>query len=271
MAQIDIKECEIRAFDGTLGTASLDSAAADADLVLTAKSKHVGSDKVSIEMVDPGTGTNALAIVVDGRKITVDLGNSASALTSTAAQVKTAIEADSDANALVTVALETAGTGICDAFVETTLDGQKTISIKIGEGNLTYSEHRNVEFTRDRGLLDTVREADDEPMDLSIDATWEWITDVSGGAVPTLDDVLKKIGEASGWASTADDPCQPYCIDIELWNAPGCGSIEDELIMFEEYYYETSDHDLRDGTLNTSGRCNRKQATPRRVLNAEIG
>lgn len=271
MAQIDIKECEIRAFDGTLGTASLDSVAADSDLILTAKSKHIGSDKISIEMIDPGTGTNSLAISVDGRKITIDLGNSASALTSTAADVLAAITGDADANALVTVALETAGTGVCDAFVETSLDGQKSISIKIGEGNLTYSEHRNVEFTRDRGQLDTVREADDEPVDLSIDATWEWIKSITGSGTPTLEDVLKKIGEASGWASTADDPCQPYCIDIELWNVAGCGSIEDELVMFEEYYYETVDHDLRDGTLNTAGRCNRKQATARRVLNADIG
>ncbi len=271
MAQIDIKECNIRAFDGTLGAATLDSIPADADLIVTVKSKHIGSDKVSIEMIDPGTGTNALAISVAGRKITVDLGNLAAALTSTAADVKTAIEADSDANALVSIALETAGTGICEAFIETTLDGQKTIDIKIGEGNLTYSEHRNMEFTRDRGNLDTVRAADDEPLDLSIDATWEYIRGIAGSGTPTLEDALKKIGEGSTWVSTADDPCQPYCIDVELWNPPGCGSVEDELILFEEYYYETADHDLREGTIATAGRCNRTVATARRVLNADIG
>lgn len=271
MAQIDIKECEIRAFDGTLGTATLDSTNADADLVLTAKSKHIGSDKISCELVDPQTASASLGIVVDGRKITVNLGTStASAITSTAATIKAAIEADSEANALVTVELETAGTGVVEAIAETTLDGQNSITIKIGEGNLTYSEHRNVEFTRDRGVLDTVREADEEPLDLSLDGTWEWIKSTSGGTV-TLEDALKKIGEAATWVSTADDPCQPYCVDIELWNAPGCGSIEDEIIMFEEFYYETVDHDLREGTISTSGRCNRKQATPRRVLNAEIG
>lgn len=271
MAQIDIKECEIRIFDGTLGTATLDSTPVDSDLDLTAKSKHIGSDKISIEMIDPGAPSQSLSVDVSGRKITVNLATStASAITSTAAQVKAAIEADAEANALVTVALETAGTGVVEAIAETTLDGQQSISIKIGEGNLTYSEHRNVEFTRDRGVLDTVREADEEPMDLSIDATWEWIRSTSGGT-PTLEDVLKRVGEANAWVSTADDPCQPYCVDIELWNAPECGSIEDELIMFEEYYYETVDHDLREGTLATSGRCNRKFAVPRRVLNTEIG
>jgi hypothetical protein len=271
MAQIDIKECEIRVFDGTLGTAVLDSTNPDSDLTVTAKSKHIGSDKISVELIDPGTASASLSVATSGRKITVNLGTStASAITTTAAQIKTAIEANATANAMVTVALETAGTGVVEAIAETTLDGQKSISIKIGEGNLTYSEHRNVEFTRDRGALDTVREADEEPVDLSIDATWEWIKGLTS-STPTLEDVLKKRGEAASWVSTADDPCQPYCIDIELWNAPGCGTIEDEIIMFEEYYYETVDHDLREGTLATAGRCNRKEATSSRVLNTEIG
>ena len=178
MAQIDIKECEIRAFDGTLGTVTIDSIPADSDLVLTSKSKHIGSDKISIELIDPATATATLGVVVSGRKITVNLATIATAITSTAALVKAAIEAEADANALVTVALETAGTGVVEAAAEVTLDGQNSLSIKIGEGNLTYSEKRGVEFTRDRGILDTVRGADDEPLDVSMDATWEWISSV---------------------------------------------------------------------------------------------
>lgn len=272
MAQIDIKEATVRAFDGTLGTVILDSTPADSDLTLTAISKHIGSDKISIELLDPGSPSATLSVSVAGRKITVDLATeTGSAITSTAALVKTAIDGDADAAALVTVALETAGTGVVEAQVEATLDGQKSYTIKIGEGNLTYSEHRNIEFTRDRGALDTVRTADEEPLDLSIDATWEWITGVSGSGTATLEDVLKKIGEAAAWVSTADDTCQPYCVDIEVWNAPGCTNIEDEIIMFEEYYYETVDHDLSEGTLATAGRCNRTTAEASRVLAADIG
>jgi hypothetical protein len=271
MAQIDLKEAEIRIFDGTLGTAILDSAASDADLTFTAKSKHIGSDKVSVEMIDPSAASGALAVSVTGRKITITLATDAtSAISSTAALIKTAIEANATANALVTVALETAGAGIVDAIAETTLDGQNSISVKIGEGNLTYSEHRNVEFTRDRGILDTVREADEEPLDVSLDATWEYITSITGGT-PTIEDVLKNRSEAAAWLTTADDACQPFCIDIEVWNAPNCTGIQDEIIMLEEYYYESLDHDLREGTISTSGRCNRKEATARRVLNADIG
>ena len=271
MAQIDISEAEVRIWDGTLGTVTLDSVPADSDLIVTAVSKHIGSDKISIELIDPASASQSLAVAVDGRKITVDLAtDTASAITSTAALIKTAIEALAGANALVTVALETAGTGVVEAVAEVSLDGQLSTEIKIGEGNVTFNEHRNVEFTRDRKQLDTVREADQEPIDLTMDATWEWINTVSGGTI-TLEDAVKRLNEAAAWVSTADDTCQPYCVDVEIWYAPGCGTVEDEIVMFEEFYYESVDHDLREGTLATTGRCNRTIPTSRRVLNAEIG
>ena len=270
MAQIDLKEATIKIFDGTLGTATLNSVAVDSDLVVTAVSRHIGTDKISITLVDPGTASAALSVAVTGRDIVVNLATStASAITSTAAQVKTAIDALPAAAALVTVALETAGAGVVDAIAKTTLDGQNSISIKIGEGNLTYSEKRPIEITRDRGSLDTVRLADEEPMDVSLDILWEFITSETGGAV-TPEDALKKIGEAATWVSTADDQCQPYSVDIEVHNAPACTGTDDEIIILEEYYWETLDHDLRAGTVASSGRCNRTLASVRRVAAADI-
>lgn len=270
MAKIDLKETTIKIFDGTLGTTTLDSAAADSDLVVTAKSRHIGTDKITITMVDPGSASQALSVAVTGRDIVVSLATStASAITSTAAEVKAAIDGDADASALVTVALETAGAGVVDAKAKAALNGQNSISVKIGEGNLTYSEKRPVEFTRDRGLIDTVREADQEPIDVTLDAMWEFITSETGGT-PTIEDALKKISEAASWVSSADDQCQPYCVDIEIHNAPNCTGTDDEIIILEEYYYESLDHDVREGTISTSGRCNRQFATVRRVAAADI-
>ena len=271
MAQIDIKEAMIKVFDGTLGTTTIDFTAPEADMIFTAKSRHIGTDKISITFIDPGGATAAFSITVTGRDIVVNLARAASAITTTAALAKTGIEADPDANALVTVTFGAGedGTGLLEGKAKVTLNGQKVINVKIGEGTLSHSESRPVEFTRDRGILDTVRLADEEPMDLSLDATWEYITAETGDA-PTLEDVLKKIGEAAAWVSTADDQCQPYCIDVELHNAPVCAGTDDEIIMFEEYYYEKLDHNLRDGTIATSGRCNRKTVSPRRVASADI-
>ncbi|KKK66499.1 hypothetical protein LCGC14_2963500 [marine sediment metagenome] len=106
---------------------------------------------------------------------------------------------------------------------------------------------------------------------LSVCKTISLILAPNGSSTPTLEDILKKINEASAWLTTADDTCQPYCVDIELWNAPNCGVIEDELLIFEEFYYETVNHDLSEGTLNVSGRCNRQVAIARRVLASDIG
>ena len=271
MAQIDLKEATIKFFDGTLGTLTSDSTPSDSDLVWSNKTRHVGSDKISITIVDPGSATQSLSITVAGRDITVDLAtDTMSAITSTATLVKAAIDADSGASALVTVALETAGTGVVEAQTKATLDGQKVLNVKIGEGNATHSEKRPVEFTRDRGILDTVREADEEPMDLSLDFLWEFYTGVSGSSTPTPIDFIKKIGEASAFISTADDQCQPHCVDVEIHNAPDCTGIEDEIIIFEEFYYENIDGDLREGTFSCSGRCNRKVPSARRVLAAAI-
>jgi hypothetical protein len=271
MAQIDLKEVTVKMFDGTYGTLTSDSAPSDSDLVWTAKSRHIGTDKISITMVAPAAPSAALGVVVTGRDIVVNLATStASAVVSTATQVKAAVDGSAAAAALVSVALETVGAGVVSAKAKATLDGQKSISVVMGEGNLTYSEKRAVEFTRDRGILNTVREADEEPMDFSLEALWEYITAEAGSGVPTIEDVLKKVGEASDWVSTADDQCQPYCVDIELHNAPDCIGIDDELLMFEEFYYETLDHDVRAGSISMAGRVNRKVVNARRVAAADI-
>jgi len=269
MAQIDIKEATVKIFDGTLGTATLAGADADGGNVYTAKSKHIGSDKISVTHVK-AAGTVTLSVVVTDREIVVNLATTSGTVTSTGADVKTAIEAAAAAAALVTVAITGTGLGLGAAVAKTTLDGQKVLSVKIGEGNLTYSEKRPVEFKRDRGALDTVKNADEEPIDVSLDATWEWLSSESGATTPTIEEALKNSGAAVAWVTTADDTCQPYCVDIEVWNAAGCAVAEDELIVLEEYYYENLDHDLREGTIAMSGRCNRTQASLRRVPNASI-
>lgn len=272
MAQIDIKEATIKIFDGTASTAVLDSTNANADLTFTAQLTHIGTDQITVTMVDPGAASQALSVTVPtDREIVISLATDAtSAITSTANDVKTAYDLVSAAVALATVAVEGTGLGVVEAIAKTALAGQKSISIKIGEGNLTFSEKRAVEFTRDRGILDTVREADEDPMDLAFDILWEFITAEPSSGVPTPMDALKQVGEAAAWVTTADDPCQPYCVDVEVHQAPNCATEDDEILMFEEFYYESLDGDLRGGTIACTGRCNRKTATARRVDPADI-
>lgn len=265
MSQIDIKETTIKIWDGTPSVATLDSTNSDADLTFTTKSTHHGSKPVTVVLTDPGSASQSLTISVTNEDIDVSLATSTgSAVTSTAALIKTAIEADSPANALVTVALETSGTGVVEAIAKTTLVGQNSMDVVIGEGNVTYSEKRPIEFTLDRGIIDTVRLADEEPMDVSMDFTWEFLASASGDSVPTFEEALKKTGLAVSWISSSTDPCQPYSVDLELLNNPVCGAEDSEIITIEEFYWESLDHDLRDGTVAISGRANRDFAVTAR-------
>lgn len=135
------------------------------------------------------------------------------------------------------------------------------IEVTLGEGNLTYDEKRNIEYVRDKGALDTVREGDEEPMDVRLDATWEKLTATVGGTVPTVEDAMKRRGPASGWTSTSADPCEPYCVDIEITIDPGCGESGVETIILPEFRWESINHDMRGGTLSFTGKCNATQAT----------
>jgi len=139
---------------------------------------------------------------------------------------------------------------------------QNEITIKIGDGNLTYTERRNIEYTLDRGALDEVREGDEVPVEVRFDGVWEYISgSTSTGAVPTPEDAVKKRGAAASWVSSDADPCRPYSVDIEVEYIPDCTPADKEVITLSDFRYEQIDHDLSAGTLAFSGRCNITEAS----------
>lgn len=84
-------------------------------LIYTAVAYGVAGNDISIEYLDPGAISQALAVSVTGTKISVSLATDGSGtITSTAALVKAAIEASTAAANLVTVAIMTADTGSAD-------------------------------------------------------------------------------------------------------------------------------------------------------------
>jgi len=123
-----------------------------------------------------------------------------------------------------------------------------TVELKIGEGNLSYTETRTIEYTLDRGLLDEVREGDEVPVDASFDLTWETMT---GG------DAKDAIKGNTGFTSSDSDTCRPYACDIVVTYTPsptGCGSVS--VITLPDFRWETFAHDLRAGQLAVAGKCN---------------
>lgn len=136
----------------------------------------------------------------------------------------------------------------------------ESITVKLGAGNLTYDEKRNMDYQLDRGLLDTVREGDEVPMDVKLDSQWETLTAESGGDAPTLEDVLKRRGLAADWTSTSSDPCEPFAVDIEIINVLPCSEEDPEKIILPDFRYESASHDMKAGTVSFSGKCNAKEA-----------
>lgn len=136
--------------------------------------------------------------------------------------------------------------------------GGTGITMQVGEGNVTWSEKRNLEYIRDRGVILNTREGDDDPVDVSIDAIWDWLIDT------TSDDSFREAftgktntnGISSKWTTADDgDECAPYAVNVYVaMDACPAVATPQETIKLEFYRYESFDYDLRAGTLATSGK-----------------
>lgn len=101
--------------DAVAATANVNPTGDDNGLTFTSKVYGAAGNGISIRYVDPGANSQSLAVTVDGQAITVSLAtNGGGTITSTAAQVKAAIEAKQSAANLVTVAVMTSDSGTAD-------------------------------------------------------------------------------------------------------------------------------------------------------------
>ena len=142
------------------------------------------------------------------------------------------------------------------------------IDVTIGEGNLTWTEAKEYEYLLDRGDLDTVKEGDEQPLEISLEFVYEHVLTGTGEVVTPVD-AVKGIGGASEWVSSATDLCEPYAIDLEILHCVPCGTDEDELIVFPDFRWESLEYDLSAATISTSGKCNASDPTITRSDNAD--
>ena len=107
-------------------------------LDFTAKTKGVIGDSITIALIDPEADGN-IGVAVTGKDIVVTLGYGTGAITSTLADVKTAIEDDEKADALVSVAITGENTTLAIAVAETSLDNGVDGTVGAA-GALRYSD-----------------------------------------------------------------------------------------------------------------------------------
>lgn len=145
----------------------------------------------------------------------------------------------------------------------------ESLEIKIGTGQLNYTRRKNYEYRLDRGVLDEVVEGDQVPVELSMDAVWDFITGDSTPTV-TVEDAIYNEGQAAAvpWVSTDADPCSPYCTDVLVSYIPACSSVEQEDVTFGQFRADEVQHNYREGQLSIRARCNITKPTAVRSAQA---
>lgn len=129
------------------------------------------------------------------------------------------------------------------------------IDIKIGDGDIKYTEADNFTYDLDRGELDTVRKGNDAPLEVSLNFVYEHITTGTSETIAPMD-ALKRINGASAWVSSAEDKCEPYAVDLVVIHTPPCGTSEPETTVFTDFRSEKREVGFKDANIAVSGKCN---------------
>lgn len=137
------------------------------------------------------------------------------------------------------------------------------IEVAIGDGDLTWTEQRELIYDLDRDQLDTVRLGEDQPLEVELAFTFEYVTTESGQAITPID-ALKQIGEATEWVSSSSDQCEPYAVDLYVVHCVPCGTDQDQDFLFSDFRYESLEYSMEDASIAVSGRCNVTDVTTTR-------
>lgn len=250
MARIEMRDVTIYVMDGLSGTANLSSNATQNDTTL------------NINTVVLNTTVNTLVPI--GARLTIN-GETAQTVHTVTARTPSANGPTTNITITPAVGAGTFNSGNAEGAI--TFLPQR-IEIKIGEGNLTWAETKEYEYLRERGDLDTVKEGDEQPVEMSLEFIYDYIKTQSGQAITPVD-ALKQLGEAAEWVSSSADLCEPYAVDILAKHCVPCGTDYDEDVLFTDFRYESLDFDMGAATVAVSGRCNASSPTVTRSNDAE--
>jgi len=235
MARIELRDCIVRFKDGLSGLA-------------------IATTPAENDLTFPLTGvvlnTADTDLVPVGARFTI-LGETVQTVHLVASRIPTSTSPTTDITFTPKLG---AGTYTSEAQKTLTFLPQQ-IEIKIGDGNLTYTENRTYEYMLDRGDLDTVREGDQVPLDVRLECTYEHITTGTSETITPMD-ALKGIAGAVEWVTSATDQCEPYAIDIEVEHDPSCGTAQAEITLFPDFRADSKEANFQDATISLTGKCN---------------
>jgi hypothetical protein len=235
MQRIELRHCDVSLKDGLKGTAAVNqgtTAPVSGDTTLTI-------DTVVLN-------TKIVTKVPIGARFTI-VGETASTT-----HVVTARTLSDDVVTQITFTPALgAGTYADNAVI--TFSSQ-LLSVKIGDGDLKYSESSEYLYDKDRGLLDSVRDGDEVPMEVDLNFLWSTTVSGTGEAITPLE-AIKQKGAASEWVGTGAS-CEPYAVDIQVVHTPPCGSAQKETYVFPAFRSEKRAPDFKSAAVAISGKCN---------------
>lgn len=140
-------------------SATINPVGAENGLTFTAKEYGASGNSISVAYVDPGANNQALSVSVSYKAIAVSLATGGGGdITSTAAEVKAAVEAKAAAADLVTVAIYAGdtgglddGSGVVTAMAQTALTNGAGTGIGVAVKGGLYSDTTNGAVYRNSG------------------------------------------------------------------------------------------------------------------------
>lgn len=237
MARIELRDATVKIKDGLAGTAT----------IMDMTPPMAGDTTMTIDAVSLNTDTTDLVPV--GARFTVAGETAATTVHTVTARTPSAM---APTTAITFTPALGAGT-YADNGVLTF--APQEIEIKVGDGDISYTERNEYLYDLDRGDLDSVREGNQIPMDVVLDFVYEHITTGTNETISPMD-ALKRRGSASEWVSSSSDQCEPYAVDIEVYHSLPCGTNQDEITTFPDFRSDQREISFRDAVISVTGRCN---------------
>ena len=247
MARIQLRDTTVYLQDGLSGVSEInDASPADLTGVLT----------LDINSAETVLNTDETDLIPVGARFTI-AGESGSPIHTVTERTPT--DSGPTTNIVFTPAV---ASNIADDAALTFLPQQ--IEIRIGDGDLSWTEAREVLYDLDRDILDDVRLGPEQPLELNAAFVFEWASTGTGEPVSPID-AIKRINEAAEWVSSDSDQCRPYAIDVVVDHVVPCGTNQDQRFAFEDFRWDSLEYSIQDAAITLTGRCNRTDALVTRL------
>lgn len=214
-------------------------------------------------LVNNGGGYAALAttMVIDTGTGVIQTGDRFQVVGSTQKHTVTAHTETSGNTTSITFTPGLTG-AVLDNAVITILPHQLTVVV--GDGSLSIKETHNREYRLDRGKLNYVRDGDETPIEVNLDADWIYTKSSTGESVSPYE-AMHFIGAASSWVTTSPFGCGPKTLRMRVVIDPKCAGIDFEIVDVNYFLVESVDLKVNDGVFTFTAKSNEIRPTTSRV------